>query len=324
MDNLSQSNGYYPKLFIYVPIPVTDPKTDTYRKTVVAGPMSRTLVLQSTQGVPYGPKARAVFCLMTTHAVKTGTPHIELPTISETMRSLGLAVTGGRKGSIDLVKEQFRRWQGSQIEFREEQPGGGVRAVGFRIVNRYMLDWLLDGQYSLIQNYCELSPDFVSTVRKSGSVVPVPQSIYLSIGEPIRQDVLVWLSRINFTTTKSRPPIPRRNIIEQFGPPDIQSKQWSAFWKKFEHHVDWINQNVWSGKARYEFTKEGFVWKRSPLLVEPGDKKAAYVTVDPENNLERSYLIQPNDPGWIAQESAAIYDTKPRRGQRAGARKKST
>ena len=320
MQKSSQGNSYYPLITVFVPIPVGKPRddTDTYQKSVRSGSTIRTMRMQSMTGLPYGPKARSVLCLMTTHAVRTKNPHIELGTISETMRSLGLPVTGGLRGKIEPVKEQFRRWQGTTVEFREAQPRGGIRAIGFRVVERYVLDWLQDEQYSLIENYAELSAPFVKYMTAPRAVVPVPQDVYLSIGEPIRQDLLVWLSRTLFGMEQGRERerfIPKIALTEQFGPPEMPTKQHLSFMRKIENHLAWLSVNVsgWTGgRLHYEFTTEGLKVKKSALLVEPDDKKAAYVPAEAQEYSESSYLLPETTGGLEVNESAPPFP-KPRR-----------
>jgi Plasmid encoded RepA protein len=59
-------------------------------------------------GVPYGPKARLILIHLQTEGLKSRTVSLG-PSLSAFMRSLGLAVTGGAKGTIAAVREQSLR-----------------------------------------------------------------------------------------------------------------------------------------------------------------------------------------------------------------------
>ncbi len=59
-------------------------------------------------GVPYGSKARLILIHLQTEGMKSRTVHLG-PSLSAFMRSLGLAVTGGAKGTIASTKEQVLR-----------------------------------------------------------------------------------------------------------------------------------------------------------------------------------------------------------------------
>ncbi len=59
-------------------------------------------------GVPYGSKARLILIHLQTEGLKSRTVNLG-PSLSAFMRSLGLSVTGGQKGTIAATKEQVLR-----------------------------------------------------------------------------------------------------------------------------------------------------------------------------------------------------------------------
>lgn len=59
-------------------------------------------------GVPYGPKARLILIHLQTEGVRSRTVNLG-PSLSAFLRSLGLPVTGGPRGSINAVREQCLR-----------------------------------------------------------------------------------------------------------------------------------------------------------------------------------------------------------------------
>ena len=61
----------FPARLVSVPIPVTDPASNTFTKSLQNGPHFYSLTMQSTNGVPFGAKARSILCYLCTYAVKT-------------------------------------------------------------------------------------------------------------------------------------------------------------------------------------------------------------------------------------------------------------
>ena len=59
-------------------------------------------------GVPFGPKARLILIYLQTEGRKSRVVNMG-PSMSAWIRSLGLAVTGGQKGTINAVREQVMR-----------------------------------------------------------------------------------------------------------------------------------------------------------------------------------------------------------------------
>jgi Plasmid encoded RepA protein len=59
-------------------------------------------------GIPYGPKARLILIYLQTEGIKSRTVNLGA-SFSAFLRSLGLAVTGGQRGTISAVREQSLR-----------------------------------------------------------------------------------------------------------------------------------------------------------------------------------------------------------------------
>jgi hypothetical protein len=62
-------------------------------------------------GVPYGPKARLIMIFLQTEGMKSRTVHLG-KNLSAFLKSLGVPNTGGQRGAIGQVKEQFSRIAG--------------------------------------------------------------------------------------------------------------------------------------------------------------------------------------------------------------------
>ncbi|MBE7159325.1 MAG: plasmid replication protein [Rhodospirillales bacterium] len=76
-------------------------------------------------GVPYGPKARLILIHLQTEGVKSRTVNLGT-SLSAFMRSLDLAVTGGKRGTISAVREQAMRIARCRftMQWREEKAEG--------------------------------------------------------------------------------------------------------------------------------------------------------------------------------------------------------
>jgi hypothetical protein len=77
-------------------------------------------------GVPYGPKARLIMIFLQTEGLKSRTVHLG-KNLSAFLRSLGVPNTGGPRGSITQVKEQFSRIAGCSFTLKWD--GGDVMDV---------------------------------------------------------------------------------------------------------------------------------------------------------------------------------------------------
>lgn len=81
-------------------------------------------------GVPYGTKARLIMIHLQTEGVKGRTVSLG-PTLTSFMRSLGLSITGGQRGSINAVKEQCMRIARCTftMQWRDTDPSGDARMI---------------------------------------------------------------------------------------------------------------------------------------------------------------------------------------------------
>jgi hypothetical protein len=99
-------------------------------------------------GVPYGPKARLILIHLQTEGLKSRTVNLGA-SFSAFMRSLGLAVTGGKRGTIGAVREQALRIAQCRftMQWDEAHSAGEGRAI---IANTSIVDglelWRAGGQ----------------------------------------------------------------------------------------------------------------------------------------------------------------------------------
>jgi Plasmid encoded RepA protein len=119
-------------------------------------------------GVPYGPKARLILIWLQSEGVKGRMVNMD-SSMSAWIRSLGLAVTGGPKGTIKPVREQTMRIATSSFSFQWSDFDGSGNASqhvrNARIVDGIEL-WQAAGDRS---NWCttvQLSQEFYDHLRE--------------------------------------------------------------------------------------------------------------------------------------------------------------
>lgn len=113
-------------------------------------------------GVPYGPKARLILIHLQTEGMRSRTVNLGT-SFSAFMRSLGLAVTGGKRGTIGAVREQSLRIAQCRFTMSWTGESGTSIVANTQIVDRLEL-WNADRQ-----NWCEtveLSERFHAHLRE--------------------------------------------------------------------------------------------------------------------------------------------------------------
>ena len=115
-------------------------------------------------GVPYGPKARLILIYLQTEGMKSRTVNLGA-TFSAFLRSLGLAVTGGKRGTIGAVREQSLRISQCifTMQWSTDQSGRRVMVDNSRIVDRLELWKAGKDQWS---EHVELSERFHDHLRE--------------------------------------------------------------------------------------------------------------------------------------------------------------
>lgn len=106
--------GYMARALTQATIPHSKQKETVFERQ--NGSFSLAIMAQPKVGLPYGSIPRLLISYLTTEAVKTRSRDIELgKSLSEFMRALDLAPTGGRWGSITRLRDQMRRLFSSSI-----------------------------------------------------------------------------------------------------------------------------------------------------------------------------------------------------------------
>ena len=201
---------------------------------------SFTLVMLSPSdiGLPYGSIPRLLLSWMTTEAVRTRSPVLELgPTLSAFMAGLGLSRRGGERGDITRFRNQTMRLFCSTVSCRYEDKthdaGGNLN-----IVEKYSLWWnpKTPDQMPLWKSTVTLGNSFFNEIIDRP--VPVDMRALKALKRsPMALDIYCWLTyRLSYLRKPTEIPWPALQM--QFGADYATQGQGPRdFKKKFLHHL---------------------------------------------------------------------------------------
>ncbi len=190
--------GFMARVFVQATLPHRCVNDNEYTRQ--NGDLRVTLQAPREIGIPWGSVPRLVLSFLTTTAVRTKDPHIELGTsLSKFMEQLGLAPTGGRWGSIPRLKKQVDSLFGSTIRvwsITNERS----RIAPPLYIGSADLWWKArePDQETLFPSFVDLSPDFFREVTTRP--VPVIMDTLKQLKRsPLALDLYVWLTfRMSF------------------------------------------------------------------------------------------------------------------------------
>lgn len=196
------------------------------------GNYSLTILAPSKVGLPFGTVPRLLMSWLTTEAVFTRSPVLELgPTLSAFMAELGLGRTGGKTGAITRLRNQTVRLFSSTISCQygdETQDHGG----GFKITKEYRLWWnpKSPDQMPLWKSSVTLSTDFFNEIITRP--VPVDMLALKALKRsPMELDIYCWLTyRMSYLHKDTVIPWPFLQM--QFGADYAQDAQGLRDFKK--------------------------------------------------------------------------------------------
>jgi hypothetical protein len=121
--------GYFARLLVQVTMPHSAPETNEFERR--NGPLVLTMVAPSRVGLPYGTYPRLLMAWITTEAVRTKSPVLDLgDSLSAFMRRLDLDITGGEKGTVTVLRRQMERLFAASISWSYKYNG---RELGMSI-----------------------------------------------------------------------------------------------------------------------------------------------------------------------------------------------
>ena len=195
-----------------------------------------TLTMMSPRhvGLPYGSIPRLLLSWMTTEAVRTRSPVLELgPTLSAFMAELGLARRGGERGDITRFRNQTMRLFCSTVSCRykdKTHDAGG----NLNLVEKYSLWWnpKTPDQMPLWKSTVTLGNTFFNEVIDRP--IPVDMRALKALKRsPMALDIYCWLTyRLSYLRKPTEIPWPVLQI--QFGADYTRTR---GFKESFLHHL---------------------------------------------------------------------------------------
>lgn len=232
--------GYAARLWAQLSLPYKDPgdtrlwvrKNGSLTLRVMPGMTS--IDGADTLVYPYGVLPRYILTWMSTEAVRTQSPVLQLGNnLTDFMRKIGLAPTGGKNGTITRLNDQMRRLLSSSMSVEDSRASDdrwGIAGAHFSVASSYQL-WYsgsdANGDRPLWGSTITLGDAFYDSII--GSPVPIDTRALAALsGSALKMDLLVWLShRLGYVRRPQM--VPWVSMVEQFGsvferPRDFRSK----------------------------------------------------------------------------------------------------
>lgn len=279
----AKSVGFMARALVIATMPYKDPKADVFKRE--NGDFRLRIVAGYEGGVPYGIYPRLLMSWVTTEAVRTQSPLIELgDSLSIFLRDvLDIQRGGGKRGSSTRVAEQMKRLFGSLIT---AQYTDNMQNRGFMLKNIIIADDLelyeediqlesededTDKSTLWIPQEKGLAGTWKSKVRLSNGFfrecidkpVPIDLRAYKALrGSPLAMDVYTWLTyRMSYTERRTRP-IRWEALMGQFGSNYTTLRAVLDFKKAFLHALKTVL--VVYPLANVEVTDNGIILLPSP------------------------------------------------------------
>ena len=239
--------GYMARALIQATLPhKATPSNEFVRDN---GLFSMTIIAPSTVGLPYGSIPRLLLSWMTSEAVYTRCPVLELgPTLSAFMAELGLSRQGGKRGDITRFKKQAESLFCSTIHCRYAD-GNLTDLKNLMIADEARLWWnpKVPDQLPLWKSTVTLTDKFFKEIIERP--VPVDMVALKTLKRsPMALDIYFWLTyRMSYLSKDTLIPWPL--LQGQFGADYAQDAQGHRDFKKF------FIKRLASVKSIYEHAK---------------------------------------------------------------------
>jgi len=230
-------------------------------------------------GYPYGTIPRLLLFWITTEAIRTKSPRLELGNnLAQFMETLGLNPRGGGKRSdVKRLQNQMIRLFQSSISFNQSI-GGKKTWINMHVAPKGMLWW--DGkkpaQGTLFENWIQLGEDFFNAI--TSAPVPTDMRILKALKKsPLALDFYVWATYTAYQTqqTNRNRSLSWEILHEQFGAEygDIKNfskKAWNAL-KKVQSVYPELNIERVRGGINVLPSKPSITIKSKKLKISPRD-----------------------------------------------------
>jgi hypothetical protein len=159
---------------------------------------------QKITGYPYGTIPRLLLFWLTTEAIRTKSPRIELGNnLAQFMETLGLnPKMGGKRSDVKRLQDQMRRLFHSRITFSQDSKGEAW--LNMQVTSKGMLWWdaKQPSQSTLWENWIQIGEDFFKAI--TSSPVPVDMRALRALKKsPLALDLYAWASYTAYQTQKT-------------------------------------------------------------------------------------------------------------------------
>ena len=132
--------GFMPRIFVLTTLPHSKPTVNRFER--VNGRHTLRISTPRRVGLPYGSYARLLLAYLTTEAVRTKSPEIQIgATPNDLARKLGLSVISGPRGTAQRLEEQLHRLQSTRLDWKTSV-GLAPRSSGSAHVTLAGASWL--------------------------------------------------------------------------------------------------------------------------------------------------------------------------------------
>jgi len=210
--------GFMPRLLVLTTLPHRRPERHQFER--VNGRHSLRLTAPRGIGLPYGTYPRLLLAYLTTEAVRTKSPEIQLGvTPNDLARKLGLSTISGPRGTAVRLHDQLHRLMSMRLDW-QTSVGLAPRSSGSAFVTAAGPTWFkplrnLFPRHASWRSHIILTQDFFQEIRRSA--VPVDlRAIRRLQRSPLAIDLYVWLTyRMSYLRRPTV--IPWRSLEAQFG-----------------------------------------------------------------------------------------------------------
>jgi hypothetical protein len=278
MDSIAKDElGYQIEVLTRFPLPRKNVGNE-YKKEV----NRLTCRYYSPLGIPYTSVHKRALEVVTTKAVcENDNGVILFAGVSKFLTGYGMASNGGKTGYIKTIKDAMEKIYTLTMYITEEistERFSGVKGKTLSIASDYQILWA-NGRTDLAKpelfdnlNYMQLTPDFMNLAKNAA---PHIQADYMKIRSALTQDVYPWMISKLFCLKDKDQLIKWSWLYSQFNDTKLNDWQMKNFRRTFKESVDEVGEKYYRD-ANYEFTNEGLILKKSPLLIEPDSKKAGF------------------------------------------------
>ena len=210
--------GFMPRILVLTTLPHRRPAS--HRLERINGRHTLRLSAPRTVGLPYGSYPRLLLAYLTTEAVRSKNPEIDLgASANELARRLGLSVISGPRGTAARLENQLHRLTCMRLEWKASlgihplPSGSGSMTVGgswWSAVLRQMLPRQPTWRPRVV-----LGQEFFDETRRSAIPVDLRAAHHLR-RSPLAIDLYVWLTyRMSYLRKPTH--IPWAALQSQFG-----------------------------------------------------------------------------------------------------------